>query len=163
MWFVTSTDLLRYKLSFINLLHVSTSYYFVSLYLIETTIRWVCPGIQSKCYVFREMMIVFVYDTAKCCKEEDDPAEAVMYFHPAWVSLTQRLALAGQLMGVHHFLTTSFSAPRSITLQGGKFVLKKFGQYVLVSTFHCGTFYCYFAFIWNNFKQNITWDLYTNR
>jgi len=80
------------------------------------------------------MMIVFVYDTAKCCKEEDDPAEAVMYFHPAWVSLTQRLALAGQLMGVHHFLTTSFSAPRSITLQGGKFVLKKFGQYVLVST-----------------------------
>ncbi|KYM95642.1 Hermansky-Pudlak syndrome 4 protein [Cyphomyrmex costatus] len=77
------------------------------------------------------MMIVFVYDTAKCCKEEDDPAEAVMYFHPAWVSLTQRLALAGQLMGVHHFLTTSFSAPRSITLQDGKFVLKKFGQYVL--------------------------------
>lgn len=84
------------------------------------------------------MMIVFVYDTAKCCKEEDDPAEAVMYFHPAWVSLTQRLALAGQLMGVYHFLTTSFSAPRSITLQGGKFVLKKFGQYVLVSTFYYG-------------------------
>ncbi|XP_020289673.1 uncharacterized protein LOC109857603 isoform X2 [Pseudomyrmex gracilis] len=77
------------------------------------------------------MMIVFVYDTAKCCKEEDDPAEAVMYFHPAWVSLTQRLALAGQLMGVHHFLTTSFSAPHCITLQGGKFVLKRFGQYVL--------------------------------
>lgn len=82
------------------------------------------------------MMIVFVYDTVKCCKEEDDPAEAVMYFHPAWVSLTQRLALAGQLMGVYHFLSTSFSAPRSITLQGGKFVLKKFGQYVLVSTFY---------------------------
>ncbi|XP_011164544.2 uncharacterized protein LOC105199242 isoform X1 [Solenopsis invicta] len=79
----------------------------------------------------KEMMIVFVYDTAKCCNEEDDPAEAVMYFHPAWVSPTQRLALAGQLMGVHHFLTTSFSPPRSITLQGGKFVLKKFGQYVL--------------------------------
>ncbi|XP_026828329.1 uncharacterized protein LOC113561394 isoform X2 [Ooceraea biroi] len=79
----------------------------------------------------KEMMIVFVYDTARCCKEEDDPAEAVLYFHPAWVSLTQRLALAGQLMGVHHFLTTSFSAPSSITLQGGKFVLKKFGQYVL--------------------------------
>ncbi|XP_032667504.1 uncharacterized protein LOC116842414 isoform X2 [Odontomachus brunneus] len=78
-----------------------------------------------------EMMIVFVYDTAKCCKEEDDPAEAVMYFHPAWVSLTQRLALAGQLMGVYHFLSTSFSAPRSITLQGGKFVLVKLGQYVL--------------------------------
>ncbi|XP_012142156.2 Hermansky-Pudlak syndrome 4 protein isoform X3 [Megachile rotundata] len=79
----------------------------------------------------KEMMIVFVYDTARCCKEDDDPAEAVMYFHPAWVSLTQRLALAGQLMAVNQFLTSSFSAPKSITLQGGKFVLKKFGQYVL--------------------------------
>ncbi|XP_053987375.1 uncharacterized protein LOC128880872 isoform X1 [Hylaeus volcanicus] len=78
-----------------------------------------------------EMMIVFVYDTARCCKEDDDPAEAVMYFHPAWVSLTQRLALAGQLMAINQFLTTSFSTPRSITLQGGKFVLKKFGQYIL--------------------------------
>ncbi|XP_015431517.1 PREDICTED: uncharacterized protein LOC107187850 [Dufourea novaeangliae] len=78
-----------------------------------------------------EMMIVFVYDTARCCKEDDDPAEAVMYFHPAWVSLTQRLALAGQLMAINQFLTTSFSAPKSITLQGGKFVLKKFGQYIL--------------------------------
>ncbi|XP_076233156.1 Hermansky-Pudlak syndrome 4 protein isoform X1 [Calliopsis andreniformis] len=79
----------------------------------------------------KEMMIVFVYDTARCCKEDDDPAEAVMYFHPAWVSLTQRLALAGQLMAVNQFLTTSFSAPKSIALQGGKFVLKKFGQYIL--------------------------------
>lgn len=79
----------------------------------------------------KEMMIVFVYDTARCCKEDDDPAEAVMYFHPAWVSLSQRLALAGQLMAINHFLTTSFSTPKSITLQGGKFVLKKFGQYIL--------------------------------
>ncbi|XP_043253779.1 uncharacterized protein LOC122398178 isoform X2 [Colletes gigas] len=78
-----------------------------------------------------EMMIVFIYDTARCCKEDDNPAEAVMYFHPAWVSLTQRLALAGQLMAINQFLTTSFATPRSITLQGGKFVLKKFGQYIL--------------------------------
>jgi len=97
------------------------------------------------------MMIVFVYDTTKCCKEEDDPAEAVMYFHPAWVSLTQRLALAGQLMGVHHFLTTSFSVPRSITLQGGKFVLKKFGQYVLVSTFYWRAFNIYSISMCNDF------------
>ncbi|XP_035739202.1 uncharacterized protein LOC118449101 isoform X2 [Vespa mandarinia] len=78
-----------------------------------------------------EMMIVFVFDTSRCCKEEDDPAEAVMYFHPAWVSPTQRLALAGQLMGVNQFLATSFSPPHSISLQGGKFVFKKFGQYIL--------------------------------
>ncbi|KAK2588525.1 hypothetical protein KPH14_006304 [Odynerus spinipes] len=79
----------------------------------------------------KEMMIVFVFDTSRCCKEEDDPAEAVMYFHPAWVSPTQRLALAGQLMGVNQFLATSFSLPHSISLQGGKFVFKKFGQYIL--------------------------------
>lgn len=78
-------------------------------------------------------MIVFVYDTERCCKEEDDPADAVVYFHPAWVSPTQRLALAGQLMGVNQFLTTSFSPPSMISLQGGKFVLKKFGSYTLVS------------------------------
>lgn len=104
------------------LLHDFASYFFT--FASETYI-----------FVFREMMIVFVYDTARCCKEEDDPAEAVLYFHPAWVSLTQRLALAGQLMGVHHFLSTSFAAPRSITLQSGKFVLKRFGQYVLVSVY----------------------------
>ncbi|XP_012257296.2 uncharacterized protein LOC105686759 isoform X2 [Athalia rosae] len=79
----------------------------------------------------KEMMIVFVYDTARCRREEDDPAEAVVYFHPAWVSPTQRLALAGQLMGVTQFISTSFSPPRIIALQGGKFVLKKLGQYVL--------------------------------
>ncbi|KAK0079256.1 hypothetical protein PV325_001479 [Microctonus aethiopoides] len=78
-----------------------------------------------------EMMIVFIYDTVRCRREDDDPAEAVMYFHPAWVSPTQRLALAGQLMGVHLFLSNCFTPPRLIALQGGKFVLKKFGQYVL--------------------------------
>lgn len=77
------------------------------------------------------MMIVFVYDTSRSRQEEDDPADAVMYFHPAWVSPTQRLALAGQLMGAHHFLSTFFSPPKLISLQGGKFVLKIFGQYVL--------------------------------
>ncbi|XP_043281615.1 uncharacterized protein HPS4 isoform X2 [Venturia canescens] len=79
----------------------------------------------------KEMMIVFIYDTSRCRKEEDDPADAVMYFHPAWVSPTQRLALAGQLMGINHFLSSAFSPPNLISLQGGKFVLKKFGQYIL--------------------------------
>ncbi|XP_068633282.1 uncharacterized protein HPS4 isoform X2 [Battus philenor] len=47
----------------------------------------------------KEMMIVFVYDTQCCVSEEDDPAEAVLYFHPGWVSDTQRHALAGQAIG----------------------------------------------------------------
>ncbi|XP_043482574.1 uncharacterized protein LOC122511429 [Leptopilina heterotoma] len=79
----------------------------------------------------KEMMIVFVYNTVKCTSEEDDPAESVMYFHPSWVSPSQKLLLAGQLMGVNQFLTTSFSSPCLISLRGGKFVLKKLGQYVL--------------------------------
>lgn len=78
------------------------------------------------------MMIVFVYDTAKCQKDFEDPVDAVLYFHPAWVSPTQRLALVGQLMGVHQFLKNTFSAPSLISLQGGKFVLKQFGTYILV-------------------------------
>ncbi|XP_033230252.1 uncharacterized protein LOC117181547 isoform X2 [Belonocnema kinseyi] len=78
-----------------------------------------------------EMMIVFVYDTARCSKEEDDPAESVVYFHPSWVSPTQRMALSGQLMGVNQFLSTSFASPCIISLQGGKFVMKRLGQYLL--------------------------------
>lgn len=42
-------------------------------------------------------MIVFVYDTLCCTAEEDDPINAVLYFHPGWVSDTQRHALAGQV------------------------------------------------------------------
>lgn len=84
------------------------------------------------CFFCREMMIVFVYDTAKCQKDFEDPVDAVLYFHPAWVSPTQRLALVGQLMGVHQFLKNTFAAPSLISLQGGKFVLKQFGTYILV-------------------------------
>ncbi|KAL7303917.1 hypothetical protein TKK_0004035 [Trichogramma kaykai] len=86
---------------------------------------------KSTDYKIAEMMIVFVYDTARCCKEEDDPADALVYFHPAWVSPTQRLALASQLMGVQQFLSTNFSPPSMITLQGGKFVLRRFKSYTL--------------------------------
>lgn len=45
-------------------------------------------------------MIVFVYDTLCCTSEEDDPIDAVLYFHPGWVSDTQRHALAGQVSKV---------------------------------------------------------------
>uniref|UniRef100_A0A0C9RFL7 HPS4_1 protein n=1 Tax=Fopius arisanus TaxID=64838 RepID=A0A0C9RFL7_9HYME len=79
----------------------------------------------------KEMMIVFIYDPTRCRREEDDPADAVLYFHPSWVSGTQRLALAGQLMGIHQFLSSSFSPPSLITLEGGKFVLKKFPPYIM--------------------------------
>lgn len=77
-------------------------------------------------------MIVFVYDT-ECLKEEaDDPVKAVLYFHPSWVSDTQKVALCGQLMGSSYFLKDCLFKPRIIALQNGKFVFKEFGRFILV-------------------------------
>lgn len=77
-------------------------------------------------------MIVFVYDT-ECLKDEaDDPIAAVLYFHPSWVSDTQKVALCGQLMGTSYFLKDCFFKPRILALQNGKFVLKEFGRFTLV-------------------------------
>lgn len=78
------------------------------------------------------MMIVFVYDTECCQNEEDDPADAVLYFHPTWVSDTQKFSLCGQLMGTAHFLRETFGKTNVVSLQNGKFVLKEFGRFVLV-------------------------------
>lgn len=78
------------------------------------------------------MMIVFVYDTECCQKEEDDPADAVLYFHPTWVSDTQKFSLCGQLMGTVHFLRETFGKANVVSLQNGKFVLKEFGRFVMV-------------------------------
>ncbi|XP_064551970.1 uncharacterized protein HPS4 isoform X1 [Drosophila montana] len=79
----------------------------------------------------RETMIVFVYDT-ECLKDEaDDPIAAVLYFHPSWVSDTQKVALCGQLMGTSYFLKDCFFKPRILALQNGKFVLKEFGRFTL--------------------------------
>lgn len=78
-------------------------------------------------------MIVFVYDTECCKTEADDPVEAVLYFHPSWVSDIQKLSLCGQLMGTTHFLSETFFKPKIISLQNGKFVLKEFGRFVLVN------------------------------
>lgn len=79
------------------------------------------------------MMIVFVYDT-HCLKDEaDDPVNAVLYFHPSWVSDSQKLALCGQIMGTANFLRETFGKPKVIALQNGKFVLKEFGRFILVS------------------------------
>ncbi|XP_047029933.1 uncharacterized protein LOC124637470 [Helicoverpa zea] len=79
----------------------------------------------------KEMMIVFVYDTLCCTSEEDDPIIAVLYFHPGWVSDTQRHALAGQVVGAAHCIKTLFSQPVAITLQSGKFIIREYGRYIL--------------------------------
>ncbi|XP_063364586.1 uncharacterized protein LOC134653168 [Cydia amplana] len=79
----------------------------------------------------KEMMIVFVYDTQCCIAEEDDPINAVLYFHPGWVSDTQRHALAGQVVGAAHCVKSLFSQATAITLQSGKFIIREYGRYIL--------------------------------
>jgi hypothetical protein len=80
----------------------------------------------------RELFIVFVYDTHRCQREEDDPQDAVVYFHPGWVNDQQKLALCGQLMGATQFFLSSFSCPNIIALSSGKFVIRQFGRYIMV-------------------------------
>ncbi|PSN32219.1 hypothetical protein C0J52_17011 [Blattella germanica] len=79
----------------------------------------------------KESLIVFVYDTQKCKREEDDPKDAVMYFSPDWATEQEKFALVGQLMGSRQFFVSTFSSPRIISLNTGKFVLREFGRYVL--------------------------------
>jgi hypothetical protein len=80
------------------------------------------------------LQVVFIYDTQRCRKEEDDPREAILYFHPEEIPESRRIAICGQLMGITHFLLDFFSAPKILTLENGKFALRDFGrQYVLVS------------------------------
>lgn len=79
----------------------------------------------------KELLIVFIYDCESCKKEEDDPQDAIIYFYPTWVNNEQRHALCSQLMGVTQFCASSFSLPSIISLQSGKFALKKLGRYAL--------------------------------
>ncbi|XP_017839556.1 uncharacterized protein LOC108597490 isoform X2 [Drosophila busckii] len=87
--------------------------------------------ISARQLAIQETQIVFVYDT-ECLKDEaDDPISAVLYFHPSWVSDTQKVALCGQLMGTSYFLKDCFFKPRIIALQNGKFVLRELGRFIL--------------------------------
>ncbi|CAL8093381.1 unnamed protein product [Orchesella dallaii] len=79
-----------------------------------------------------ELQIVFIYDTLSVRKEEDDPKDAILYFHPDCIPEERRIAICGQLMGITHFLVDTFSAPKILTLDNGKFAMRKFGrQYIL--------------------------------
>ncbi|KAJ3664390.1 hypothetical protein Zmor_008565 [Zophobas morio] len=77
------------------------------------------------------MIIILVYDTQLLQREEDDPATAILYFHPTWVSDQQKTALCGQLMGTVHCVKSIFSAPKIVSLQSGKFFVKEYGRYLM--------------------------------
>lgn len=80
----------------------------------------------------KETTIVFIYDTKKLQNEEDDPATAILYFHPTWVSDHQKTVLCGQLVGVIHCIRKIFSIPQVISLESGKFIVNNVdGRYLL--------------------------------
>ncbi|KAK9892501.1 hypothetical protein WA026_020491 [Henosepilachna vigintioctopunctata] len=80
----------------------------------------------------KETTIAFIYDTKKLQNEEDDPATAILYFHPTWVSDQQKTVLCGQLIGIIHCLRKVFSIPDIITLESGKFCINSIdGRYLL--------------------------------
>lgn len=78
------------------------------------------------------MMITFIYDTEMLQKEEDDPASAILYFHPTWVSDQQKTALCGQIMGTIQCLKSILASPKIVSLQSGKFYVIENGRYLLV-------------------------------
>lgn len=78
------------------------------------------------------MLIIFVYDSEMLQKEDDDPANAILYFHPTWVSDQQKAALCGQLMGTVHCVKSVLQTPKIVALQSGKFFVKEYGRYLLV-------------------------------
>jgi hypothetical protein len=87
---------------------------------------------MDKSTELNELKIVFIYDRFSCRREEDDPKEAILYFHPSSISIEKRVAICGQLMGVTHFFSDTFKPPRILTLANGKFALRYFDdQYVL--------------------------------
>lgn len=61
---------------------------------------------------------------------DDDPILSIKYFHPSWVSDMQKLALCGQLMGLLNWCG-EFSNPDLISLQNGKFIIERFGRFIL--------------------------------
>lgn len=78
-----------------------------------------------------------MYDTKYVQKEEDDPAKAILYFHPTWVSDQQKYALCGQIIGTFTCVKGIFSRPKIISLQTGKFYIMENERYILVSIFLC--------------------------
>lgn len=103
----------------------------ISIYNLKLN-KWILL-IYCFCFIARELQIVFIYDTLCVRKEEDDPKDAILYFHPDCIPEERRIAICGQLMGITHFLVDTFSAPKILTLDNGKFAMRKFGrQYILV-------------------------------
>ncbi|KAG5886850.1 hypothetical protein JTB14_017656 [Gonioctena quinquepunctata] len=73
----------------------------------------------------RETLIVFVYDTVRREKNE-----ALIYFHPTWVSAEQKTALCGQIIGTLQCVQSLFCKPEVVSLRSGNFFIMEKGRYL---------------------------------
>ncbi|XP_077509424.1 Hermansky-Pudlak syndrome 4 protein isoform X2 [Amblyomma americanum] len=76
--------------------------------------------------------LLIVYDRDLCIKEEDDPNDAIVFFHPADVPTAQKCELSCQLVGVVHFFDSCFDTPRAVELWNTRVAIRVLANYVVV-------------------------------
>ncbi|KAL3207502.1 hypothetical protein MRX96_039665 [Rhipicephalus microplus] len=90
-------------------------------------------GAAGEQHCFNDRMFL-VYDRDLCTKEEDDPSDAIVFFHPANMALEQKCDLSCQLVGVVHFFNSCFDTPRAIELKENKVAVRVLDNYIVLLT-----------------------------
>nr|XP_037283678.1 uncharacterized protein LOC119176475 isoform X2 [Rhipicephalus microplus] len=88
-------------------------------------------GAAGETHCFNDRMFL-VYDRDLCTKEEDDPSDAIVFFHPANMALEQKCDLSCQLVGVVHFFNSCFDTPRAIELKENKVAVRVLDNYIVI-------------------------------
>ncbi|XP_050024131.2 uncharacterized protein HPS4 isoform X1 [Dermacentor andersoni] len=76
--------------------------------------------------------MLLVYDRDLCTKEEDNPSDAIVFFHPADMALEQKCDLCCQLVGVVHFFNSCFDTPRAIELRSSRVAVRVLDNYIVI-------------------------------
>ncbi|KAH7960523.1 hypothetical protein HPB49_020937 [Dermacentor silvarum] len=76
--------------------------------------------------------MLLVYDRDLCTKEEDDPSDAIVFFHPADMALEQKCELCCQLVGLVHFFNSCFDTPQAVELRNSRVAVRVLDNYIVV-------------------------------
>ncbi|CAN7987657.1 unnamed protein product [Ixodes pacificus] len=76
--------------------------------------------------------VLIVYDRRLCTREEDDPNDAIVYFHPSQMPVDQRCDLCCQLVGMVHFFDSCFDTPELVALSDMRFAIRLLGDYIVI-------------------------------
>lgn len=76
--------------------------------------------------------VLIVYDRNLCTTEEDDPSDAIIYFHPAEMMPDERCDLCCQLVGVVHFFNSCFDTPEALEMRSTRFAVRILGSHIVV-------------------------------